>query len=279
LYLALYRQCDTILATKELDMWRLAMVGVETARQQRARRWRRRHGMPDAGPAPLLEARLAARVRAEVVGYVVLAVALVGYLWWQDGTPPLSVRLAGFSAFCTALALVAVGQVWQQRRDDRRIGAALARRVAHPTALRLATVIGRWPLTAALAVYGGGAVVGIVVAVASADPGDRAAGAVVAVCVCAFAVLMLLGLTEVVRRPAVAESPQSLVDDTVLRREDAMKLIVPYPALLALVAGVNSSGDLPLVVFLAYAAIAGFLWAVASFVVTHTGATTAVALR
>jgi hypothetical protein len=242
--------------------------------EQRSRRWLARHGLVHGEATPLLRARLSARHRGETVATGVIVVATLGYLGWNlvlgfpDGD---SRELYSLLAFYAALALGAVAGLFVQGRVDRRIGAGLPRRAAHPAAVRLGAVVGGWFVTTTAVTYGGGAVVGALVAAGADNPEDRTAGLILLGAVFAFALIGLVGLVEVVRRPAVADDARSLVDDSLLRREDALRTVQPLLAIAALVAGVNSAGSLALFVLLGYALVAFVAWAVAYAVTTHAG--------
>jgi hypothetical protein len=242
--------------------------------EERTRRWLARHGLVHREATPLLRARLHARHRGEALATGLTVVATLGYLAWNLvlGFPDDDSReLYSLLAFFAALALAAVAALWVQGRVDRRVGAGLARRVAHPSAVRLGAVVGGWFVTAAAVTYGGGALVGAVVAAGADNRDDRAGGIVLLCAVLAFALIGLVGLVEVVRRPAVADDAHSLVDDTLLRREDALRTIQPLLAIAAIVAAVNSRGDLALFVLLGYALVALVAWTVAYAVTTHAG--------
>jgi hypothetical protein len=86
-----------------------------------------------------------------------------------------------------------------------------------------------------------------------------------------FALIGLVGLVHVVRRPAIAEDEQSLGDDLLLRREDALRVVLPYPALLALIAAVQSRSLTVLFVLFGYAVVAA-VWSLANLAVTHATA-------
>jgi hypothetical protein len=240
----------------------------------RARRWLARHGAADREVTPLLAARLAARRRGEILTMVVLVAGIVAYLAWgvwesvvDYFTPsvPEVTDLSRLAALFIVYALGAIAAQFVQARGERRIGAALSRRVAQPTAAGPVAVAGSWFAAAAAVVYGGGLLAGAVVALGGRDAsdGDRLIGVVFIGAVLAFAALGLGALAGVVRRPVVAEDAQSLVDDHLLRREEAMQAIAPYPAILAVVAGVNAYSDLALFVLVGYGLAAFATWLLA----------------
>src|SRR5690606_19393301 len=109
-------------------------------------------------------------------------------------------------------------------RAEQRVGRDLTRRVAHPEAVRVRDVVGGWFVVATTVTFGAGALAGLVAAGIAADPTDRGRGLILLSAVGAFALIGLAGLVQVVRRPAIADDKQSLMDDLVLRREDALRV-------------------------------------------------------
>lgn len=243
--------------------------------EARARRWLGRHGAANRETTPLLTARLDARHRGEAVSTGVIVVAIAAYLSaiaFSDAPRGGTTALSRITMFYVASALAAILALWVQGRAERRIGRALARRVAHPAAVRVGTVVGRWCIIAAVLVVGAGGLVSSVAAVTAPDPDDRLLGLILLGAVGAFALIGLAGLVQVVRRPAIADDEQSLVDDLLLRREDALRVLIPYPALLALIAAVQSRSLPVLFGFLAYAVIAAAAWTLAYWATTHATA-------
>lgn len=240
--------------------------------ETRARRWLDRHGAVDRNCTPLLVARLAARRRGERWSMVLIMAAVAAYLGVvavsgaSRGGPGALFRVAVFYA---VLALGAMLGLWVQGRADRGTGRALRRRVAHPAAVRVGAVVGPWCLVAAALVVGAGVIAGLIAAVGATDPGDRVLGFILLGAVGVFALIALAGLAQVVRRPAIADDEQSLVDDLLLRREDALRVVVPYPALLAVIAAVQSQSLPVLFGFLGYAVVAVAAWSIANWATTH----------
>jgi hypothetical protein len=251
---------------------------------RRARRWLDRHGAADRPTTPLLRARLEARHRSETLSWVlagvVMAVAVALAVVDELSPAPRSERAWLFQVglFYVAIALGAVGGLVIQGRDERRIGAALTRRVAHAQAVRVGTVVGRWFLVTTAVTVGGGLLAGLLVAAGAADPRDRELGFTMLAAVGAFALIGLVGLVHVVRRPAVADDEQSLGDDLLLRREDALRAVAPYPAMLAAIAAVQSQSLAVLLGFLAYAVAAVVVAFLASWAVERAPAARPVSL-
>jgi hypothetical protein len=199
----------------------------------RAGVWLRRHGFTGASPTPLLAARLAVRRRTQLAAGVVLAgfimaVALT-YRYGQRQAPA-----HGFAPYgLLVLTLVVVGLVAAQsllyssvRRTDRRLGAALPRRVTHPVRLGWRTVLGLPRAALALTAFTG-AVVLALRTLAIPDGTGRYAAMVLLIGVCGVAVGMLVQLRDVLSRPVVADDEVSLDADFVMRIEDARDAATP----------------------------------------------------
>lgn len=243
--------------------------------QARAQRWLVRHGAADRDATPLLQARLDARRRGESLSSALVGAATAGYLVaavLADDLRDGRAALYRVALFCVAIALAVIVGLWAQGRRERRIGQSLARRVAHPHAVSVRAVVGRGFVVATIVSFGGGALASLVAAMGAGDRNDRGLGLILLGTVSAFALIGLVGLTQVVRRPAVADDEQSLMDDLVLRREDALGVVVPYPVLLALIAAVQSRSLAVVSLFLGYALVAGVVWLIAYVVATHTTA-------
>lgn len=241
----------------------------------RARRWLDRHGATDRAATPLLQARLDARRRGERLSWMLIYVAVTVILvppLFADEPWPGRASLYQVWVFYSSMALAVLVGLWAQGRSERRIGRVLSRRVAHPQAVRVATVVGRWFIIAAIVVFGAGALTGLSVALGAGDPGDRRLGLMMLGAIGVFALVGLAGLVQVVRRPAIADDEQSLADDLLLRREDAMNVLIPYPAMLALIAAAQSRSLAVLVVFLGYALAAAAAWSLANWAITHASA-------
>jgi hypothetical protein len=247
--------------------------------EARARQWLDRHGATGRPTTPLLQARLDARHRSETLSWHLMAAVLAAFVVvfvvvgeLSNVPRPERASLLGhgflqLGIFYVAMALAIVAGLWLQDRDERRIARTLTRRVAHPQAVRVSTVVGRWFIVTTTVTVGAGLLAGVVAAMLATEPKDRELGLLMLAAVGAFALIGLAGLVQVVRRPAIADDEQSLGDDLLLRREDALRVATPYPAVLAAVAAVHSRSLTVLFVFLGYAlaaVIVSFLahWAV-----------------
>jgi hypothetical protein len=203
---------------------------VDDRTDRAAARWLARHGLAGAGPdrpTPLLAARLAARLDSADA-------------YRRTGT----VRLAGYAAL--VLAALLAHWLWQRvlRAADRRAGAGLATRVAHPAPPGWRTVLGRRCLALAAAMNAGA--LGLAAATAAlAHPGaDRTAAVLVLVAIAALDGLVALDVADIVRRPALAADALSLRVDDVLRAEDARTVAVSIqPAALAVFAVLSLTPD------------------------------------
>src|SRR5690606_38099170 len=199
MYLASYGVSDTMLATNsESGRW---LMG-----RERGRRWLDRHGAVDRDVTPLLRARLDARRRGEVVTLVLIVAVSGAYLLVAAlSGEPTTVRTSLYhvAVFQSAVALAVIVGLWVQGRNERRVGQALTRRVAHPQAVRVRVVVGRWFVAAAIVAFGAGALAGLVAVMGAGDPEDRGFGLVLLGAVGAFALIGLAGLIQVVRRPAI----------------------------------------------------------------------------
>ncbi len=258
-------------------------AGREQRVARRVRAWLVQHGVGDREPTPLLVARLRARDDGQRVARIVTFAALFTYIFGMirrdeiDGSSlsPSGVlgTLVATSALGVALALGIVAALWVQRSADRRIAASLPRRVAHPAAVRLGGLLTGWFVASAIVVHVGGLLAAGAVAILATSPADRAASAVLAGCVIAFAAVGCAIVVEVVRRPAVADDPQSLVDDELLRREDALKAVEPVAGVVAVMAAIGSrSGGSVVAVYLIYSVAALLVWSRAAHAATHASA-------
>lgn len=253
--------------------------------EARARQWLDRHGATGRPTTPLLQARLGARHRSETLSWLlmgavlaafVVAVFVVGELSDVSGSERASLLEPGFlqiGIFYVVMALAVIAGLWLQDRDERRIARTLTRRVAHPQAVRVSTVVGRWFIVTATVTVGAGLLAGAVAAMIATEPRDRELAYAMLAAIGVFALLGLAGLVRVVRRPAIADDEQSLGDDLLLRREDALRVVPPYPATLAAVAAVQSRSLTVLFVFLGYALVALIVSFLASWAVSRAPAT------
>ncbi|MEV0195077.1 hypothetical protein [Nonomuraea sp. NPDC050691] len=210
---------------------------VGPAELRQAGEWLTRHGLPDASPTPLLAMRLAVRRRARLADHVTLAALIMGAALAQSYDLLATSAIGGFqphrSAPLQILALSMAGLLlvrslldWWVRRVDRRAGAALSRRAAHPVQPGWRTVLGR-PF-AALALAG---FVGALVLAGSAltvqDATVRYAASVLLVGLAGVGAGVALHLRDLLRRPVVAEDEVSLTADVIMRVEDAREVAVP----------------------------------------------------
>jgi hypothetical protein len=189
--------------------------------------WLAVHGLADAHPTPLLASRLAARRRARLASYVLLAVLIIAS------------ALAAISAFdgrplsLPALAALVAGLLLAQslldrwvRRVDQRAGATLSRRAAHPIQPGWRAVLGRPYAVFALATFAG-AIALTASALAVADPTVRQLAVVVLIGLFGATAITALQLRHLIRCPVVAEDEESLTADVVMRVEDARELVTP----------------------------------------------------
>jgi len=196
-----------------------------------AARWLAMHGLAGAEPTPLIAARLAARRRAKIVDAVLLAAFLIGAAL----THTMRLFADGTSAWLPLLVLTAlvVGLLVAQwrlgrwvRRVDRRAGARLSRRVAHPVQLGWPAVLGR-PYAVFMVVTYTGAVLLAVSVLPVPDATLRYGAVVVLISLAGAAASVVMQLRQVLANPAVAEDEASLTADVVMRVEDARALVTP----------------------------------------------------
>src|ERR1700754_1673511 len=148
---AMMQHHKTNLATKGAGMAKLC--GREaTGRSPRA--WLLRHGLGDAPLTPLLAVRLAVRLRARILGNVLLAALIIAASLVRSADLMATGKFGGFGPHQPWLILVlgaliaglllarALLDAWV-RRVDRRAGAALGRRVAHPIQPGWRALLGR----------------------------------------------------------------------------------------------------------------------------------------
>jgi hypothetical protein len=207
---------------------RLPDVGpsVRPADLEQAGVWLAGHGLADVEPTPLLATRLAARRRTRLAASVLLAAficaAALNTVSGSDQPWSLLVMTAIVVGLVLAQSLL---DRWV-RRVDRRAGATLPRRAAHPVRLGWRTVIG-WPRTAfALATFAGAAVLAI-----SALTVDDSTGwypvAIQLIGLCGVAVGTCVQLRHLLTHPAVADDEVSLTADAIMRVEDARAVAAP----------------------------------------------------
>jgi hypothetical protein len=210
---------------------------------RRAAAWLNRHRLTGIAPTPLLAARLAARRRttaglaALLIGIALLAVFTFGRLGLDSAEAyrrTATARLVG--DVVVVLAAVLARWLWLRalRRADRRIGAGLSQRAAHPVPAGWRRVLGGRCLLTAAVLHAGALGVGAAAAVLASTPQDRAMAAVLLAGTAVLAATGAAEVADVVRRPALAQDAQSLAVDDVLRAEDARAIAAsPLPAMLA----------------------------------------------
>jgi hypothetical protein len=206
------------------------------AELQEASAWLARHGLTDGRPTPLLAARLAARRRARLADHVILAVLIIAAALTQaydrlttsafgGAQPHRPLPLLVLAASMAALLLAQSLFYWWVRRVDRRAGAGLSRRAAHPIQPGWRALIGRPNAAFTVATFAGATALGI-----SALNTQGYAALVMLVGLAAVAAGFVLQLRELLMRPVVAEDEISLMADVVMRVEDARELTRPSVA-------------------------------------------------
>ncbi|HWM38823.1 MAG TPA: hypothetical protein VNS49_17060 [Streptomyces sp.] len=199
--------------------------------------WLAMHGLADVRPTPLLATRLAARQRVRLAAAVlpaafILAVALVYSVdrpagaavdgsWWYRHWSLL------------VLTLLVVGLVLAQsllglwvRRVDRRAGAVLPRRAAHPVRLGWRTVLGGPRAAFAVTTFAGAMVLAIG-ALTVQDSTARYAALILLIGLCGVAVGVVVQLRHILTHPVVADDEVSLTADGIMRAEDARDATTP----------------------------------------------------
>ena len=210
---------------------------VRPADLEQARAWLAGHGLTDTGPTPLLATRLAVRRRARLAGAVLLAVFIcavaLAYVSYRpaggavDGSGSFRRgSLLVLTAMVIGLVLAQSGLDWWVRRVDRRAGATLPRRAAHPVRLGWRAVLG-WPRAALAGATFAGAAALATGALAVPDSTTRYAAVVLLIGLCGVAVGMVVQLRHVLTAPAVADDEVSLNADVIMRVEDARDVATP----------------------------------------------------
>ncbi|WBB96613.1 MULTISPECIES: hypothetical protein [unclassified Solwaraspora] len=195
------------------------------------RQWLDRHGLTEAEPTPLLATRLAVRRRAKLVGDILLAGFLIGAALTHATGRATDTAYSWLPLLVlTALVVGMLAAQWLLRqwvrRVDRRAGAQLPRRVAHPVGFGWPAVLGRPYAVFTVAAYTGALVLAVSVLPVS-DPVLRAGAAVVLIGLAGAGAGMVMQLRQVLTSPAVAEDEASLTADVVMRVEDARALVTP----------------------------------------------------
>lgn len=193
-----------------------------------AKAWLQRYGLDEAGATPVLAARLAVRRGARLGNSLLLAGLFIAaglvqayHLTFEPGTPKLVALLAAVAA-----GLI-VTQIMLDRwvRDvDRRMGATLSRRAAHPVQPDWRVVLGR-PHALLLAVTFAGAAGLSVLALSGSTV--RYPAFVLLTAVCGVSAVVAVRLRHLLTRPVVADDATSLTADVIMRVEDARDTSVP----------------------------------------------------
>ncbi|WP_314175797.1 hypothetical protein [Streptomyces winkii] len=212
---------------------------VRQAEVERAGVWLAGHGLADVRPTPLLATRLAARQRARLASSVLLAAFIIAvaliYTFARPPGPGPAVDGSGSYRHWSLLVLTAVvgGLVlaqslldWRVRRVDRRAGATLPRRAAHPVRPGWRTVLGLPHAAFAAATFAGGTALGIG-ALTVRDSTAQYAALVLLIGLCGAAVGTAVQLRHVLTHPVVADDEVSLTADGIMRVEDAREVTTP----------------------------------------------------
>ncbi|MFE0153695.1 hypothetical protein ACFWY5_41625 [Nonomuraea sp. NPDC059007] len=192
--------------------------------------WLARHDLAGARPTPLLAGRLAARRRARLATYVILAALIIvcaltatsAFGGLQPYRPLLLVALAvSVAGLLLAQSLL---DRWV-RRVDQRAGATLSRRAAHPIQPGWRTVLGRPFAVFVVATFAGAMALA---ASALTVPGPTVQLAVVVLIgLLGATAITAMQLRHLLRFPVVAEDEESLTADVIMRVEDARELTTP----------------------------------------------------
>jgi hypothetical protein len=200
----------------------------ETDRAE-AGRWLARHGLTEAEPTPLIARRLAVRRRAKVADSALLAAYLMGAALTHVLALPAETSRLPLLALTALVVALLVAQwllaAWV-RRADRRAGAQLPQRVAHPVQLGWAAVLGRPYAVFTVAAFTGALLLAVSV-LPVADPTLRNGAIVVLIGLAGAGTGTILQLRQVLASPAVAEDAASLTADVIMRVEDARALVTP----------------------------------------------------
>ncbi|MFG2005485.1 hypothetical protein ACGFNU_40685 [Spirillospora sp. NPDC048911] len=195
-----------------------------------AGRWLARHGLADAEPTPLLAARLAVRRRAKACDSLLLAAFLLGaaltHAFKLTVEPPSWLPLLVLAALVTGLLVAQWLLGWWVRRVDRRAGARLSRRVAHPVELGWRAVLGRPYALFTVATYTGAVLLAVSV-LPVPDATLRYGAIIVLISLAGVGAGIVMQLRQVLASPAVADDEASLTADVIMRVEDARALVTP----------------------------------------------------
>ncbi|MCH6161283.1 hypothetical protein [Streptomyces marispadix] len=210
---------------------------VSPAELKGAGEWLAVHGLTDVQPTPLLATRLAVRQRARLAAAVLLAAFIIAVALVYTFARPHGPAADGSGSYrhwsLLVLTAVVAGLVLAQslldrrvRQVDRRVGATLPRRAAHPVRPGWRTVLGRARAAFAVATFAGAMLLAIG-ALTVLDSTARYAALVLLIGLCGAAVVTVVQLRHVLTHPVVAEDEASLTTDVVMRVEDAREVTTP----------------------------------------------------
>ncbi|MGW2347887.1 hypothetical protein [Actinacidiphila glaucinigra] len=199
--------------------------------------WLAGHGLADVRPTPLLATRLAVRRRTRLTSQILLAAFIIVVALVYTGARTAEAAFGGAGLYrpwsLLVLTAVVVALVLAQslldrrvRQADRRAGADLPRRAAHPVRLGWRTVLGR-PRAAFAAATFAGAMLMAVGALTAHDSTARYAALILLIGLCGVAVCMVVQLRHVLTHPVVADDEVSLTADVIMRVEDAREVATP----------------------------------------------------
>jgi hypothetical protein len=198
---------------------------VRPADLERAGVWLAEHDLADVRPTPLLATRLAVRRRTRLAASVLLAafiiaVALTYTGGMVDGSGQRRWLLLVLTALVVGLVLTQSLLDWWVRRVDRRAGATLPRRAAHPVRLGWRTVLGV-PRAAFAATTFAGATALAIGTLTLHDSTARYAAVILLIGLCGLAIGVVVQLRHILTHPVVADDEVSLTADVIMRVEDA----------------------------------------------------------
>ncbi|MDX2849213.1 hypothetical protein PV342_12240 [Streptomyces sp. PA03-3a] len=210
---------------------------VRQADIEQAGAWLAGHGLADVRPTPLLATRLAVRRRTRLTSQILLAAFIIVVALVYTGARTAEAAFGGAGSYrrwsLLVLTAVVVALVLAQslldrrvRQADRRAGADLPRRAAHPVRLGWRTVLGR-PRAAFAAATFAGAMLMAVGALTAPDSIARYAALILLIGLCGVAVCMVVQLRHVLTHPVVADDEASLTADVIMRVEDAREVATP----------------------------------------------------
>ncbi|MEU4743333.1 hypothetical protein AB0G02_23120 [Actinosynnema sp. NPDC023658] len=202
-----------------------ADLSVRPADLERAGAWLAGHGLADVRPTTLLATRLEVRRRARLAASVLLAAFLIAVALTYtggmvEGSGDRRWSLLVLTALVVGLVLAQSSLDGWVRRVDRRAGATLSRRAAHPVRLGWRTVLGRPRAAFAVATFAGGTALAISTLTLD-DSTARYAAVILLVGLCGLAVGVVVQLRHTLTHPVVADDEVSLTADVIMRVEDA----------------------------------------------------------